>query len=195
MKTFIATVAALLVTLSLAPAKKHFPVVPAGAVVSVELLEPVDSEKNDPGDTFKGRLSEPLESDSVTVAPAGADVKVRMVNIPQYHTTHDVDDFALELVEITIDGKKYPVTSGFAETTAGFRKVRPGETPEGTTDVDDVVSGLAAGDRAVMAVARGSGVSFQVVRGPGLDVSANVILNFKLAEHIAVRPEEAKSAR
>src|SRR5208282_5738022 len=48
--------------------------IPAGTQLTVRLNDPLDSERNQVGDTFHGSLSAPIVIDGDTVIPSGADV-------------------------------------------------------------------------------------------------------------------------
>ena len=60
------------------PAPKHL-IVDQGTQVTVRLIDPIDSEKNQTGDTFRATLNAPLTSDGEEAVPAGVELTGHLV--------------------------------------------------------------------------------------------------------------------
>ena len=166
------------------------PVVPAGTEVTVKLLEAVDSGHGRVGQVVPAVLQAPIRVHGQVLAYPGARVRVRLVQEPDYvRATAPV--YALELAAIHVGGEWYPVTSGYAETTAEIRQVAAAsQMPESTANTDEVLGGLAQGEDAMTIEVRGAGVAVQVLRGPELHVSKDVAMRFTLAEFVELRSME-----
>jgi hypothetical protein len=175
----------------LASGGSRYPIVPAGTEIAVRIQERIDSSSASPGETFAAKVESAIAPDGQVLIPKDAVAKVELV------ATLDVGPggskvYAIELKEVEVDGKWYPVTTGYAEPKAGTRKVRAGQdaqVPAGTTDIDKIVAATARGDGAAMATVHGAGVSFQVLEGPEVVVASDVVVYFTLAELLPLRPK------
>ena len=56
-------------------------IIPAGTQFTVRLNDPLDSERNQVGDTFHGSLSAPIVINGETAIPSGADVVGRVAEV------------------------------------------------------------------------------------------------------------------
>ncbi len=170
-----------------------YPVVPAGTEIAVRLQEDIDSNRASPGDLFDARIEREVEVNGEVVIPDGSPAKVVLVeNIVEGPGGTPL--YALELKEVTVRGRTYPLTTGFGETRGEIQRVPPDEAedvPQGTTEVDEVIDAAARGEGAALATVRGAGVSFHLIRGPEVNVASDVAMHFILAEVLQLRPDEA----
>ena len=62
------------------PAPKKF-IIDQGTQLTVRLVDPVDSEKNQTGDTVRATLNAPLTSDGEEAVPAGVEVTGHLISV------------------------------------------------------------------------------------------------------------------
>ena len=62
------------------PAPKKL-IIDQGTQLTVRLIDPIDSEKNQTGDTFHATLNAPLSSDGEEAVPAGVELTGHLVSV------------------------------------------------------------------------------------------------------------------
>jgi hypothetical protein len=173
--------------------------VPSGTTLSVSLIDPLSSESNKTGETFRASLDSPLTGDDGRVAvPAGADVEGRIVDAkPSTHFSGN-SNLAIELTRITVGGKSYDIaTSQWAKKGAG-RGARSAETIGGGAAVGAIIGGILGGGKgaaigAGAGGAAGTGVQ-AATHGEAVRLPSETRLNFNLTSGLTVTPS-ASSAR
>lgn len=141
--------------------------VPSGAVITVRLLETLDSQANHAGDRFRAALDEPLYSDGQIVAPRGKAVEGHVKQVQQAGRVSGLSEITLELDRLLLDNGQW--IEMVADTLT-----RQGE-PSRSKDAATVGSGAAIG-AAIGAIAggrRGAGIGAATGAGAG---TAQVLL-------------------
>lgn len=165
-----AAAAAPAASVSAAPARAASPragrvVVPAGTAITVRMIEGVDSDVAGAGEKFRASLDQPLQVGTQTIAPRGADATVQVVRVEQSGKLTGRDEVALDLYDITINGKKYAVASSYAEVQSESRTRGTAVKTGGGAALGAIIGGLAGGGRgaAIGATAgAGAGAASQV---------------------------------
>ncbi len=80
-----------------------------GTQLSVRLVDPVDSEKNQTGQTFHATLNTPLTSDGEEVVPAGSDVVGHIAELKSAGKFAGQSVVVLQLDSITSGGRTYNI--------------------------------------------------------------------------------------
>ena len=176
---------ALAAGLGIAAAQQSCPQLPPDAVISVRMLQPIDSATSKAGDTFEAVLEHPIQQGGKVIARRGAAAKVRLVQVVQPEGSTAPPLLALQLAEVNMEGKACPYVTGFAKVHSGIRKVRYGHVPEGTTSIEVIVDAMVDRDPlgpSEEAIVDGAGVSFEVVSGQRVKVSKNAVLRFDVAD-------------
>jgi hypothetical protein len=99
--------------------------IPAGTSVIVRTIDPVDSQVNRPGDTFKASIDEPVVVDGQTVIQRGADAVVKLVQ--QSGKMPASTELALDLFTVRVRGRNIDVNSQDV-TTAGTSQTKRSAT-------------------------------------------------------------------
>src|SRR6267154_588982 len=76
--------------------------VPSGTSMAIRLLDPIDSEKAQPGQTFRATLDAPLPSDGDLAVPSGYDVKGHVVDVKSAGKFAGQSLLVLELDSISV---------------------------------------------------------------------------------------------
>lgn len=164
-----------------------------GTMLAVSLIDPLSSESNKTGETFRASLETPLVGDDGRVAvPAGAEIEGRIVDAkPSTHFSGS-SNLALELTRITVGGKSYDIaTNQWAKKGAG-RGARSAETIGGGAAVGAIIGGIIGGGKgaaigAGAGGAAGTGVQ-AATHGEAIKLPSETRLDFRLASPVTVTP-------
>lgn len=172
---------------ALEPVQEYTPqyaTVPAGTPVLVRMLDTVDSRQHSVGHRFSAELIADLDdSTGRTIAPAGSRVFGTLVDANQAGRLKGKTWLVLELQEIVINDKLYPiVTSDYelrGEKSAGKRTAL---TTIGGAALGAIVGGK--GDRAEgAAVGAGVGLAASAIgKGEQIQVPAGTLVEYRLAQ-------------
>ena len=86
-------------------------VLPAGSEITVRLIDPIDSNKADPGREFRASLKEPIEIGNDEVVASGADALVRLTGEREAGKFTGKSELTVELASIRVSGILVPVTT------------------------------------------------------------------------------------
>ncbi len=165
-------------------------VVPAGTVITVRMIDSVDSDVTHAGERFRASLDDPLQVGDRTVAPRGADVTVQVVRVQQSGKLTGRDEVSLDLYEITINGRKYSVASSYAEVASGSRGSRTGKVVGGGAALGAIIGAIAGGGKGA-AIGAGAGAAGGVAveamtKGQRVKIPAETRLDFTLKQPLAI---------
>ena len=164
-------------------------VVPGGTILTVRLIDAIDSDENEPGEIFHASLANDLIVDNNLLAPRGADATVRLVAVEQAGKFRGREEVSMVLRDITVNGKIYPVETGFASVAGGSRGKQSAKVIGGTTAVGAIIGAIAGGGKGAAigaASGAGAGTAIQVIRGSDVKVPSESLLDFTLAEPVRI---------
>jgi len=167
--------------------------IPAGTQLSVRLNDPLDSERNQVGDTFHGSLSAPIVIDGETVIPSGADVVGRVANVQSAGRFAGASLLTLELTSMTVNGKTYNVqTNQWSRSGEGAGK-RTATKAVGGAAAGAILGGLIGGGKgaaigAAAGGAGGTGVAAAQKRNQ-IKLGPEAVLNFQTINTLVVTPQ------
>jgi hypothetical protein len=120
----------------------HVVTLPAGAVISVRLADPVDSNKNHAGDHFSGTVDPSVLIANRVVIPRGTEAHVLLVQDRKGGRIHGHAEVELELVSLIKNGRKLEVASSTYEKKKGVlaAKAAP-EAKASANSAGDVAAG------------------------------------------------------
>ena len=165
-------------------------VVPAGTVITVRTIDLIDSDATRAGERFRASLDDPLQVGERIVAPRGSDVSVQIVRVQQSGKLTGRDEVSMELYDITINGKKYPVATSYAEVHSGSRGARTAKVAGGTAALGAIIGAIAGGGKGA-AIGAGAGAAAgvgieEVTHGQRVKVPSETRLDFTLKQALAV---------
>ncbi|HKA00816.1 MAG TPA: hypothetical protein VKE70_30095 [Candidatus Solibacter sp.] len=157
---------------------------PAGTVLTVRMIDPVDSEVSRVGETFRASVDEPVVVGSDQVIPRGADVVVKLVDDKQSGKISGKTELTLDLVSVFVNGKIVDVNTAAVTRESSSRTSRSGKVIGGTTALGAIIGALAGGGKgAAIGAASGAGVgtAAQVAtKGQRVHIPAETRLTFTL---------------
>ncbi len=175
---------------SAAPSSRAAFSLPAGNVITVRMIDSIDSDVTQSGEKFLASLDDPLVVNERIVVERGADVTVQVVRVEQSGKFAGRDEVALELYDITVDGKKYPLISSYAEVASKSRGERTAKVVGGTAAVGAIIGAIAGGGKgaAIGATAgAGAGAAVQAAtRGQRVQIPSESRLDFTLTGPLLV---------
>jgi hypothetical protein len=166
-------------------------VIPSGTALTVRTMSALGSEQSQTGDTFDASLAEPISVNGNVVAPKGADATGKVVEAQKKGKFKGEARLKLTLTSITIQGKKYPVsTTMTAQSSAGKGK-RTAVTTGGGAGVGALIGGLAGGGKGAAIgalVGGGAGLAGGAMTGnKQIEIPAESALVFKLNEPVTIK--------
>jgi hypothetical protein len=164
--------------------------VSSGTSMAIRLLDPIDSEKAQPGQTFRATLDAPLPSDGDVAVPSGYDVKGHIVDVKSAGKFAGQSLLVLELDSISVGGKLYGIEAdpyrrqGSNRTTNTAKKVGAGAV------IGAIIGGIAGGGKgAGIGAAAGGGVGGGVQaagKGQQIILPSETVLSFTLRSPLTV---------
>jgi hypothetical protein len=157
--------------------------IPAGTVVMINMTSQVSSQ--DPaGRRFTAKLVANMTVGGIVVAPAGTTVYGRVTKSGQAGRLAGRSELVLNLTEINIDGKMYPLmTTNFAEAgKSSFRKTAR------NAGMGALIGGaFGDSDDAKKGAAIGVGVSV-LRKGNSVVVPVGATLEFRMTQPLTIKP-------
>jgi hypothetical protein len=171
------------------PAPKKL-IIDQGTQLAVRLVDPIDSEKNQTGDTFHATLNAPLTSDGEEALPAGVDVTGHLVEVKSAGKFAGQSAVVLQLDSVTAGGKTYNVQTDQYKKTGSSRGKNTAAKVGGGAVVGSIIGALAGGGKgAAIGAAAGAGVGGGVqaaTKSQQIKLPSETILNFTLQSPITV---------
>ncbi|HEV2489859.1 MAG TPA: hypothetical protein VGT03_08630 [Candidatus Acidoferrales bacterium] len=164
--------------------------VPAGSVISIRMIDGVDSTTNQVGDQFHASLESDIVVDGTIVAPKGADVYGKLGTVKSAGSIQGQSQLELELTGIRIHGNIVPVVSGDYEVAGKSRGKQSAERIGGGAALGAVIGAIAGGGKGAAigaTVGAGAGTAVQVMtKGQQVKVPSETVLDFTLRAPIVV---------
>ncbi len=179
-----------------APAPVRMVTVPDGTSLSVRLIDSLDSEQNQVGDTFRASLASPVTVGDETVIPANADVEGRVVDVKSAGHFKGQSVLTLELTRLMVNGKTYNLTTSQWSKQGTSRGKRTAGTVGGGAALGAIIGGIAGGGKGAAigaAVGAGAGTGVQAAtKGQQIKLASETVLNFTLENPISVVPSNRR---
>jgi hypothetical protein len=167
----------------------------SGTPLSVRLIDSVDSNRNQPGDTFRGTLDSPIYAEDRIAVPQGATVVGRIVEVKDAGRFSGRPQLALELTTLSVNNRQYPLRTNQYTQQGSSQGARTAKTVGGGAAIGALIGAIAGGGKgaaigAAVGAAGGGGV--QAARGPqSIHLGSEARLNFRLESPVSVSPTAA----
>ncbi len=164
--------------------------VPSGTSMAIRLLDPIDSEKAQPGETFRATLDAPLPSDGDLAVPSGYDVKGHVEDVKSAGKFAGQSLLVLQLDSISISGKLYGIEADPYRRQGSSRTKNTAEKVGAGAVIGAIIGGIAGGGKgAGIGAAAGGGVGGGVQaagKGQQIHLPSETVLNFTLRSPLTV---------
>lgn len=164
--------------------------IPTGTKITIQTIDPINSETSKLGATFVAVLDQPLVYNGIEIAARGADVRGRIANVNEAGRVAGAAELGLELTQLYVNGIPYAlVTSEYnevGENRAGQTARRAGVGAAAGA----VIGAIAGGGRGAAigaGVGAGAGTAVQVMtKGEKLNIPAETKLEFTLRAPLVI---------
>ena len=168
--------------------------IPAGTTLAVRLVDAIDSERNQPGETFRATLNSPLAVDGEIAIPAGYDVEGHLVDVKSAGKFAGQSVVVLQLDRISVGGKSYSVQTDQYKRQGSSRGKNTAEKVGAGAAIGAIIGGIAGGGKgAGIGAAAGGGLGGGVqaaTKGQQIKLPSETVLNFTLQNPLTVTPAQ-----
>ena len=165
-------------------------IIDQGTQMTVRLIDPIDSEKNQTGDTFHATLNAPLTSDGEEAVPAGVELVGHLVSVKSAGKFAGQSEVVLQLDSLAAGGRTYSLQTDQYKKTGSSRGKNTAEKVGGGAVIGGIIGAIAGGGKgAAIGAAAGAGVGGGVqaaTKGQQIKLPSETVLNFTLQAPITV---------
>ncbi len=165
-------------------------IIDQGTQITVRLIDPIDSEKNQTGDTFHATLNAPLTSDGEQAVPAGVELTGHLVEVKSAGKFAGQSTVAMQLDSLSSGGKTYNLETDQYRKSGSSRGKNTAEKVGGGAIIGGIIGAIAGGGKgAAIGSAAGAGVGGGVqaaTKGQQIKLPSETVLNFTLQAPIEV---------
>ena len=165
-------------------------VIPAGTVVTIRMIDNVDSSRDHTGQRFEASVDQPVVIGDRTVIPRGAGARVVLTNVAQAGHIEGRSEVRLELVSISINGTPYVVRSNLYDKQGVSRGKRSAAVIGGGAVVGGVIGGIFGHKKGAAigaASGAGAGTAAQVAtKAPPVTIPSETRIVFTLRTAITI---------
>jgi BON domain len=164
--------------------------IPSGTALAVRLVDPIDSEKNQIGDTFHATLNNPLTINGETVVPSGSDIQGHLVDVKSAGKFAGQSQVVLQLDSIRSGGQTYNIQTDQFKKQGSSRGKNTLEKTGAGAGIGALIGALAGGGKgAAIGAAAGGGLgagSQTISKSQQIKLASETILNFTLQAPVTV---------
>jgi hypothetical protein len=173
-----------------APATPKKLIIDPGTPVAVRLIDPIDSEKNQSGDTFHATLNAALSSDGEEAVPAGVELTGHLVDVKSAGKFAGQSVVILQLDSLSSGGKTYSLVTDQCRKEGKSRGKNTAEKVGGGAILGGIIGAIAGGGKgAAIGTAAGAGVgggAQAASKSQQIKLPSETVLNFTLQEPVEV---------
>ncbi len=164
--------------------------IPEGTVLSVRLVDPIDSEKNQVGDSFHATLDSPVTIDGEVVIPASVDLMGRVVESKKAGHYAGKPEIALELTSLKVNNNSYTLRTNQFTRQGTSRGSQTAKRVGTGAVIGAIIGGIAGGGKgAAIGGAAGAGVGGGVqtaTKAEQVKLPSESLLSFELQSPLTV---------
>ena len=179
------------------PPPKKF-IVDQGTQVTVRLVDPIDSEKNQTGDGFHATLNAPITSDGEEAIPAGVEIRGHLVSVKSAGKFAGQSEVVMQLDSVSSGGRTYNLQTDQYKKTGSSRGKNTAEKVGGGAIIGGIIGAIAGGGKgAAIGSAAGAGVGGGVqaaTKSQQIKLASETILNFTLQAPVTVVQAQSADA-
>ncbi|HZZ16847.1 MAG TPA: BON domain-containing protein [Candidatus Sulfotelmatobacter sp.] len=161
-----------------------------GTQLTIRLIDSIDSEKNQVGDTFHATLNAPISAEGMEAIPAGTDVAGHIVDLKSAGKFAGRSLVVLQLDSISSNGRSYNLQTDQYRKEGGSRGKNTAEKVGGGAIIGGIIGAIAGGGKgAAIGSAAGAGVGGGVQaasKKQAIKLPSETVLNFTLQAPVTV---------
>jgi len=139
--------------------------IPSGTILSVRMIDSIDSTQNHAGDEFAATLEAPVVIGDRAIIPRSSDARVRLVQATSAGHMSGRSELKVELVSVTTGGQTYQLQTSYHEQAGASRGTRTAETVGGGAVLGALIGAIAGHGK-------GAGIGSVIGAGTGTAVEA-----------------------
>lgn len=163
----------------------------SGTEIVVRTIDPIDSDKNSVGDTFRATLEEPISVNGEVVAEKGADVRIKLVDERESGKFRGRAELTIAAVALMVKGQEIRLITTSVQEASGSRGARTAKSAAAVGAVGAIIGAIAGGGKGA-AIGAGAGAATgagaqAVMKGQKVKVASETVLTFTLKEPVRIR--------
>ncbi len=164
--------------------------IPAGTVVTVRMVDSIDSSRSHAGEEFAATVDSPLVINNQVIVPRNSDARVRLVQAKSAGHMTGRSELEVTLVSVAVGGTSYPVESAAIQKQGASRGTRTAETVGGGAGLGALIGAIAGHGKGAAigaAVGAGAGTAVQAAtKGQQVQIPSETKLDFTLKAPLSV---------
>jgi hypothetical protein len=164
--------------------------IPSGTTLAVRLVDTIDSETSQQGQTFRATLDSPLAVEGDTAIPAGYDVEGHVVSVQSAGKFAGQSLLVLQLDRISAGGKYYNIQTDQYSRKGSSRGKNTATKVGAGAGIGAIIGAIAGGGKgAAIGAAAGGGLGGGVqaaTKGQQIKLASETVLNFTLQAPLTV---------
>jgi len=164
--------------------------IPSGTTIAIRLVDAINSETSQPGQTFRATLDSPLSSEGDVALPSGYDVQGHIVDVKSAGKFAGKSELVLQLDRITVGSKSYSIQTDQYRRAGNSRSTNTAEKVGAGAAIGAIIGGIAGGGKgAGIGAAAGGGLGGGVQaasKGQQVKLPAEAVLSFTLQSPLTV---------
>lgn len=164
--------------------------IPSGTTLAVRLVDTIDSEASQPGQTFHATLDSPLAVEGETAIPAGYNVEGHIVNVQSAGKFAGQSLVVLQLDRISVGDKNYNIQTDQYSRKGSSRGKNTATKVGAGAGIGAIIGAIAGGGKgAAIGAAAGGGLGGGVqaaTKGQQIKLPSETVLNFTLQAPVTV---------
>lgn len=158
--------------------------IPAGTVISVRTVDPVDSSRNQTGDQFAATIESQVEENGQIIIPRYAKARLQLVGERTAGRIKGQSEVELQLVSLTVDGRSYPVSTGVYQQEASSRGKQTAKRVGIGAAAGGIIGAIVGGGKGAAigaGIGAGAGTGVQMAtKGQAVKIPPETKLDFTL---------------
>jgi hypothetical protein len=166
--------------------------IPAGTTLAIRLVDSIDSEKNQTGETFRATLNSPLSAEGEIAIPSGYDVEGHLVEVKSAGKFAGQSVVVMQLDRISVGGRSYSIQTDQYKREGSSRGKNTAAKVGAGAAIGAIIGGIAGGGKgAGIGAAAGGGLGGGVqaaTKGQQIKLPSETVVNFTLQNPLTVIP-------
>ncbi len=163
---------------------------PAGTVITVRMIDEIDSSRHRAGEEFAATVDAPVAVGDRVVVPRGSDARVRLIEVQSAGRMKGRSDLQVELVGVAVGNMTYAVETSVIEKKGASEGKRTAATVGGGAALGGLIGAIAGkGKGAAIGAAVGAGAGTAVgvaTKGQQIQIPSETKLDFTLKVPLSV---------
>lgn len=164
--------------------------IPSGTLLSVRMVDSVDSKTDQLGQTYKASMDSPLVVDGQTIIPKGSEVSIKLTKVATAGNMKGTSEVQLQLDRVYVSNKAYTVTSNTFQSVGSSEGKKTAKQTGIGAGIGAVIGAIAGGGKGAAigaGVGGGAGAATAAVtKGEQVRIASEEKLDFRLEEALKV---------